>query len=505
MKKLLLVILCFAIFMGIGSCLVSVVETGEKGNNSITDKDESSSNSLLDSVTSSVNKTEENTSNHDSLLDIIGDVSASEPEAEESESVSEEVVEGEVSFSGKLCLYSISSGKYISDVSGEADVNELGEDEYYNFIMQVRNTTSLPFSWQEAYVQVNGGEKWYWAAGEIPAKSGVNFPIAYTNMKNMMAEGAYTVDWYIDGNLVHSEEFALKGGRKWQDYFEIPDTGEINAHNETSNLRSPYLSGWLMIPKETRYTEYCIDFRADHLPRGTYCCLGNWTMDYSYLDSIYEKVETEYGSVHAYAGFQRVQNGDMKAIMSFWDIFCTDAAGNQTTIRAEQIYPETDNAEGFTGEGTGAHVLVPYEWEAGHWYRMHLRCYTSETTGNTVVEQWVCDLETEEYTLLSAYDTGVKNSAFKGETAIFLENYLPQWSGNLRSMEVKNAMYLDEATNNWYAIDEIYLSSNGGLPNYEGSYNFGVDEKGVYMITSGVGGDWFNNGKGKQGDFYTIK
>ena len=72
-------------------------------------------------------------------------------------------------------------------------------------------------------------------------------------------------------------------------------------------------------------------------------------------------------------------------------------------------------------------------------------------------------------------------------------------------MEVKNAMYLDEATNNWYAIDEIYLSSNGGLPNYEGSYNFGVDEKGVYMITSGVGGDWFNNGKGKQGDFYTIK
>ena len=47
MKKLLLVILCFAIFMGIGSCLVSVVETGEKGNNSITDKDETSSNFLF--------------------------------------------------------------------------------------------------------------------------------------------------------------------------------------------------------------------------------------------------------------------------------------------------------------------------------------------------------------------------------------------------------------------------------------------------------------------------
>ena len=213
---------------------------------------------------------------------------------------------------------------------------------------------------------------------------------------------------------------------------------------------------------------------------------------------------TEYNGVHAYAGFQNIYNGETKAIMSFWDVFCTDETGHTTTIRAEKVYPSSTNSAGFTGEGTGAQCIVPYSWEADHWYRMHLRCSTSDTTGNTIVEQWVCDLETGNYTLLVAYDIGVRNSAFLGEIAIFLENYLPEYSGEIRSMEVRNAMYLEESTNTWKLIDQIYLSSNGGMPNYDGSYNFGIIDGKIYMITSGVGGDWFGNGKGKQGDFYTI-
>ena len=73
------------------------------------------------------------------------------------------------------------------------------------------------------------------------------------------------------------------------------------------------------------------------------------------------------------------------------------------------------------------------------------------------------------------------------------------------SMKQTYKEYLEESTNTWKLIDQIYLSSNGGMPNYDGSYNFGINDGKIYMITSGVGGDWFGNGKGKQGDFYTIK
>ena len=72
-------------------------------------------------------------------------------------------------------------------------------------------------------------------------------------------------------------------------------------------------------------------------------------------------------------------------------------------------------------------------------------------------------------------------------------------------MQVRDAKYLEESTGQWRDITEVYLSCRGGLPKYEGSYNFGSDENGIWMITSGVGGDWYNNGKGKQGAYYAVK
>jgi len=85
---------------------------------------------------------------------------------------------------------------------------------------------------------------------------------------------------------------------------------------------------------------------------------------------------------------------------------------------------------------------------------MHLKCGTSQETGNTVVEQWVCDLSTGEYTLLCSYDIGVPNSSFKGQMAVFLENYLTQYAGDVRSMEICNAKYLDAVTGQWITITD---------------------------------------------------
>lgn len=285
----------------------------------------------------------------------------------------------------------------------------------------------------------------------------------------------------------------------WESVFRIPSNAEIQNHNRTSQVRSPYIYGWFILPNETKYTEYMIDFKAGHLPKGTYCCLSNWSMDYSMIEKQYGNLQINPNGIHAYAGFQNIDDGAKVGIMSFWDVFYQDAAGVKRKIRAKRIYPEkATSKEEFTGEGTGAHCSVPYEWEANHWYRMHLRCGTSQVTGNTIVEQWVCDLETGKYTLICSYDVGVKNSSFKGSISVFLENYLPEYSGEVRSMEICNVKYLNADTNQWCMLTEAYIASDSGLPNYEGSYNFGASGNRFWMITSGVGGDWFNNGQGKK-------
>ncbi len=292
----------------------------------------------------------------------------------------------------------------------------------------------------------------------------------------------------------------------WAGVFNTPNEYEIQNHNKTSKIRSPYIYGTFYIPSNVKYKEYMVDFRADHLPKGTYCCLGCWSMDYSMIEKEYGKLQIDPNGIHAYAGFQNIYNGTKVGIMSFWDVFYKDKFGREQKIRAKRIYPViATSKEEFDGEGTGAHCSVPYSWEANHWYRMHLKCGVSPNTGNTTVEQYVYDFETQEYTLICSYDVGVKNSSLKGSVYVFLENYITEHSGNIRSMEVCNAKYLDANTNQWHSLNEAYFTSQDGLPNYQGSYNFGVSHNRFWMITSGVGGDWFNNGKGKKGTTLSVK
>ena len=109
--------------------------------------------------------------------------------------------------------------------------------------------------------------------------------------------------------------------RNWSSVFAMPTADEINAYQNQSTHRAPYIAGWLSIPGDTRYTEYVVDFKADLLPNGTYCCLGNWQMDYSYLERQYTSVHTEYSGVSGYAGFQSLGDGTRVSIMSFWDVY----------------------------------------------------------------------------------------------------------------------------------------------------------------------------------------
>lgn len=274
----------------------------------------------------------------------------------------------------------------------------------------------------------------------------------------------------------------------WKTVFQIPSENEIRRYNQVNRYRSPYLCAWLTIPSNVHYTEYIIEFKADYLPKGTYCCLGGWKMDYSPLKKQYKSVRTEYDSVNAYAGFQRLGNGKYVSIMSFWDVLCKNAFGKESIIRAKRVYPQTTRySDAFSGEGKGAHCIVPYEWESNHWYRMHLRCITSHITGNTIVEHSVSDLENGCYTLLCSYDMGAANVSMMGPMAVFLENFVPEYAGEVRTLEIRNAKYFNIDKKKWESLKEAYIEAQGMGTMHKGSYNFGASGENFWMITSGVG------------------
>ncbi len=290
----------------------------------------------------------------------------------------------------------------------------------------------------------------------------------------------------------------------WATSVPMPSDNEIAAANAAATCRSPYIAGWLEVPGEQGFVEYSVDFKADYLPEGTYCCVGQWTMDTSDLERTHTNVHTEYPGVSGYAGFQNTTAKQGKvSILSFWDVFARKPDGTDVTIRAKCIYPETtDGNDSFGGEGTGAHRMVPYDWKAGKWYRMLLQCGTSTDTGNTTVEQWVCDLDTGVWTKLCVYDTGLRNSYFKGNVAVFLENYRTEYAGEIRTMELRNVRIRRVNSGQWEGIEKITMLPNGGLPQYEGSYAFGALSDRVWMITSGVGGDWYGSGRGQKEGTY---
>ena len=271
----------------------------------------------------------------------------------------------------------------------------------------------------------------------------------------------------------------------WRERIPFPSESEIEKYNEISSSRSPYIVGWMTTEHIGRYTEYSIDFKADMVPPFTYCSWANFHLDYSALKSRY--ASWSYEGIGGYAGLQqRTASQRANSILSFWDVYCRNEKGEiVNVIRAKLVYPEPGTDESFSGEGEGAHHLTDYPWKPGQWYRMLLQCSRSDSTGNTTIQQWICDLSSNSWTKLCEYDLGVPNVAFIRDNAVFLENFNPSTSGDVRTMEVRNARAKAENSTRWISIRSATFQQNYRLP---GSYNFGIDGDTFWMITTGISG-----------------
>ena len=243
------------------------------------------------------------------------------------------------------------------------------------------------------------------------------------------------------------------------------------AHNIYSN---PVLNG-----TGRKFDGFSIDFRGIQTPRATYWAVCNWGMNLSGFRT--EHPDAKGGG--AYAGMQNTCNGKT-AIMAFWEIFYE---GESKRHNARRVYPAgKDNT--FGGEGEGTNYITPFGWEDNCWYRMILRSWVDAEKGTTFVGQWICNRETGSWSLISCFDTGLKDSFLEGGMSQFQENYWDEDSEPIREFHLKNIYVLDHTEKKWKYIERTALSYDDPAWHFNtaGTHNFGATTE--YFFGS-AGGD----------------
>ena len=275
--------------------------------------------------------------------------------------------------------------------------------------------------------------------------------------------------------------------RNWEQIMPAPSAEQISLVRGTA--RSPYIAVYPHFPNVSRALEYSVDLHADHEPRGTYLCPLNWWMDVSALQARYASVYNDYTGVPGgYCGFQTLQDGSHVFIMTVWSTFCQDYAGNVTVFTPTVVYPVGQGQRNTdASEGSFTHCILPFDWHAGRDYRVLVQQNPSESTGNVVLSVSVCDLQKNEWYLLASIDTGVPD-VYMCSVGCFLENFLTDYMGELRSMELRNLKARSADSYQWVNADSTQFLLNGSVSqmDYAGSASFGTDGASIWAITSGV-------------------
>lgn len=276
------------------------------------------------------------------------------------------------------------------------------------------------------------------------------------------------------------------GSIAWNKVISLPSASEIQAFRGTA--RAPYICCQPEFSGVTAFYEFSVDFRADHLPRGTYLCVSNFGFNDAGLLKRYASVKRDYEGVAGYAGFQKYEDGTTGIILTVWDSYCYDRSGRKITYQATQVYPAGN--KGFevcvgntvTGEGCFVHTLLPYNWVEGRNYRALLQLTNPTDGANSHLIFWACDLQTGAWTRLVEYDLGYSGTYMYWTTA-FLEDFSYHDAGSLRSMVLSNFRVHATSKAEWVTTKKATFScnySNGG------SYQYGSAGNAFYTITTGL-------------------
>ena len=223
-----------------------------------------------------------------------------------------------------------------------------------------------------------------------------------------------------------------------------------------------------------KFDAFTIEFRGTKTPYLTYWALCNFGLGFTPET---QAMFPEIKGGGAYAGLQNVDEAKgRKAIMAFWEMAYKDAeTGEPKILTASRVYPKGENT--FGGEGEGTNCIRNYEWRDNTWYRMLLRTWEDAERGTTFVGQWVEEKETGKWTLISYFDTHLKDSYLRGSMSLFQENFVND-SYNVREFNVKAMYAVDHETKDWVSLDTTTIQyGNGGADNKEGGHDFGANDE----------------------------
>lgn len=227
-----------------------------------------------------------------------------------------------------------------------------------------------------------------------------------------------------------------------------------------------------------KYDTFSIDVEGINTPNSTYLSMCNWYLDLSGSRSRYKNIS----GGGAYAGIQNA-NGRV-AIMSFWDMNYDNAEGERVVMRANRVYPSGAESS-FGNEGEGNNWITSYPWVDSQWYRMVIHTWTDAETGDTFIGQWLKDLTSGKWTLISYFNTHLTNSAMTGGMSQFLENF---WSGNAgyeREFHFKNIYAHDKNYSKWLSWNKSSMSCGATQTNKKGTRSFGSNGEYFWGKTDG--------------------
>ena len=229
-----------------------------------------------------------------------------------------------------------------------------------------------------------------------------------------------------------------------------------------------------------KFDTFMIDFKGIETPVSTFWSLCNWQMDLTEFKKTHTKVKGGEGQ----GGFQNI-NFSRSAVLSLWDIFYTEN-GEEKTLKAEKMYPEGAN-RAFRGFGSGMNFLYQFSWSSDRWYRFVIKSWEDAQTGKTFVGEWVEDIATGRWELISYFNSGLTNSFIIGSLSQFQENYDESFFGKERSFNIKNIYAYDIEKKEWISLDQakLYYDPAEKKLNTAGTHEIGINDN-YFFGSSGL-------------------
>ena len=119
---------------------------------------------------------------------------------------------------------------------------------------------------------------------------------------------------------------------------------------------------------------------------------------------------------------------------------------------------------------------------------MALHAWEDSITGKTFVGQWICNLETGKWDLISYFNTRLTKSALRGGMSLFQENFIGGVNQFVeREFHVKNMYVRDAADDAWKSLNATNISwGDGGGDNKAGGHYFGATKEYFWGVGGGA-------------------